>query len=53
MWAYLHELQAETHTGALNGFVERFIGRFVEMAVGDVDDTVALEMMAVMRDLQM
>lgn len=53
MPACLNDLQADTHTGALNGFVERFMGRFVEMAVGDVDDTVALEMMAVMRDLQM
>ena len=49
----MNESQADTHIGALNGFVERFIGRFVEIAVGDVDDTVALEMMAVMRDLQM
>jgi hypothetical protein len=36
----------------LTGFVERFIGRFVEMAVGDVDEGVALEMIVVMRDLQ-
>ena len=46
-------LQADDFIPALSGFVERFIGRFVEIAVGDTDDTVALEMMLVMRDLQM
>jgi hypothetical protein len=46
-------LQAEAYTDELSGFVERFIGRFVEIAVGDVEEEVALEMMKVMRDLQM
>ena len=46
-------MQADGFTSSLSGFVERFIGRFVEIAVGDTDDSVALEMMVVMRDLQM
>jgi hypothetical protein len=33
--------------------MERFIARFVQIAVGDVDESVALEMMSLMRDLQM
>jgi cohesin complex subunit SA-1/2 len=46
-------LTAESHLEFLSSFVERFIGRFVEIAVGDIDEGVALEMMIVMRTLQM
>lgn len=46
-------LKAESHVEVLTGFVERFIGRFVEIAVGDSDEGVALEMMIIMRNLQM
>jgi cohesin complex subunit SA-1/2 len=46
-------LTAESHLQFLSTFVTRFIGRFVEIAVGDIDEGVALDMMIVMRKFQM
>jgi cohesin complex subunit SA-1/2 len=45
-------IRAEGQAENLSAFVDRFIGRFIEIAVGDVDDAVALQMLKVMRELQ-
>ena len=37
---------------ALTGFFDRFMERFIEVAVGDVDESISLEMLRVMRGLQ-
>jgi hypothetical protein len=38
--------------GKLKHFVERFMPRFIDMAVGDVDESVQFEMLCTLRTLQ-
>ena len=45
-------LDLESHVLKLSNFVERFADRFVEMAVGDADEDVAVRTMSLLRRLQ-
>eukprot|EP01041_Mallomonas_annulata_P007904 gene7904-16177_t len=45
-------VQDELNATKLELFVERFIDRFIEIAVGDVDSSISLDMIGVLRRLQ-
>lgn len=44
-------LQLAEWPEAVEVFVERFMGRFVEIAVGDVDQEIALDMFGALRTM--
>ena len=44
--------QAQGSILHLSAFFNRFMERFIEIAVGDIDETISLEMLRVLRDLQ-